>query len=1164
MRGGPIFVNYESLLLNLGGGVTPSGHRARQNTRAATLVIGIGGTGVAALTELKRKVCQDLIPDNSNEPIPRYRHIQFLAIDSDEDVIAGMQGDAKIDPVSDFFLLSAPSLWDALSVQKTIRSNPLFHWMDIDHLPPVFSPVNAYGVRQIGRFFLVSRAAALKAKIAEKCTAALRGLDAPSLHIYILAGLSGGTGSGCFLDTCYIVHKVLEEMGWYASSCISGLFFLPDVILSKPGMAADPACVNRNRANGYAALKELDYHMDLRAACDSFRQDYGAFSVDTRNPPVDLCCLISATRADGSILPNGYSYAIEQAADYIMSHLIDHPNDGLTLHAHLAGVVHGTANLSHRHGANCSYHLLGTANAEIPITQIATYLSAGYYRRFQKRVGWETVNLTRDVVDDWMRKLDLTAEQVFHALCRDCEPLTLPDVEPKTLLQLGVLPKGSAPQCWAMPGEAWLDKCSGRREQNRAALSANLSSFDFRAASAGSLVGRVFRTLCELSMDPEYGPYYAASLLRHAGYDMMSALRGAIKQAEEQLETQKFHFHSENGPLDYVVQCSENLVRHTLFVRRRNYEIYRESVASFYKVLDRLHALEDTLKTLHMLMATLDRLYNSYFRPLLQLLDNLQETFAEDIRYLDSPAAVAPCTTHIPDFQALRPHLDEIIDDLDENALVTPFMTHILNGYDQWQSDDDGKIGPYISRYMEQTFGSAVNRSLQDHLFDRYPDAGGNPYLLSEAVERDILSRLHQDAFPMFLCNPAFDLSDPTVTYEQSQILSPSTAPAVQSAASAFRQANSAYVVYQTRYHNRISVIRCFSGVPLYACGALWMWKHAYDNMDEPYIHLYAHTGRGMDGSRDWYTFLPDPVPVSCTPHRSPDQEALLDLYRRGEEAGIIGTNHRDSLVLFETPPLVLPDYGPEDFWKDHVFQFVPFDAARTALRQRLNDFCNHIPVQEEHPLKDDGDRRLGNAVVAQVRQDHFLRFPVLQQILREELEKLRTLHEALQRLDAIGKELSRYRPDLEDFFDMLFYGILDCTDSMGQPAYNAKTSRILFRYTNQDGLPDCQLLTREGDPDLPYSRSFPFYQAFLSYHALPEASPVRQEIQFLLQQRRAAPLPPESTPILSQLKEAWNSQSIQTMGYLLCDLPTPQEREDVRYFYTQLVEHLQTFTSPC
>ena len=76
-------MTYESLLLNFGGGVIPSGHRSRPYAGAATLLIGIGGTGVDVLTKIKQKVYQDLIPDNPGEPIPRYGHIQFLAIDSD-------------------------------------------------------------------------------------------------------------------------------------------------------------------------------------------------------------------------------------------------------------------------------------------------------------------------------------------------------------------------------------------------------------------------------------------------------------------------------------------------------------------------------------------------------------------------------------------------------------------------------------------------------------------------------------------------------------------------------------------------------------------------------------------------------------------------------------------------------------------------------------------------------------------------------------------------------------------------------------------------------------------------------------------------------------------------------------------------------------------------
>ena len=456
-------MTYESLLLNYGGGIISSSKQSKQYAGAAAVAIGIGGTGVAALAELKRKVYQQLIPDNPNDPVPRYDHIQFLAIDSDEDVIAKMKGKARINGSSEFFSISNPHLRATLEGKDIIRKNPLFNWMEIDKITALLSPQGAGGIRQVGRYLLLSKAAALKTKIEEVCTTALRGLESPSLDIYIFAGISGGTGSGCFLDTCYIVRQALEEKGWASSGNIMGFFFLPDVVTSKSEVANNAACVAYNHSNGYAAMKELDYLMDLKAGNDFFRQNYGAFSVNTQKPPVDLCHLISATQADGRVLANGFGYGIHVASDYVMSYLADvelgettagDEDGGLTMRGHLANVNQGVSRLPRRHGSNLSYHVLGAANAEIPMTQIATYLAAGFYRRFQERIGRETTVITKNVVDDWVRKLGLTADQVYNEVVKGCESLVLPDIDLKILASEGIVPRGKAPQCWVTPGDA--------------------------------------------------------------------------------------------------------------------------------------------------------------------------------------------------------------------------------------------------------------------------------------------------------------------------------------------------------------------------------------------------------------------------------------------------------------------------------------------------------------------------------------------------------------------------------------------------------------------------------------------------------------------------------------------------------------------------------------
>ena len=99
---------------------------------AAALAIGIGGTGVAALAELKQKVYPQLEPDDPDSPVPEYQHIQFLAIDSDTTDIDQMRGKAKLDRGQDFFSINNPNLAAALRAKDLIKGNASLNWMDID------------------------------------------------------------------------------------------------------------------------------------------------------------------------------------------------------------------------------------------------------------------------------------------------------------------------------------------------------------------------------------------------------------------------------------------------------------------------------------------------------------------------------------------------------------------------------------------------------------------------------------------------------------------------------------------------------------------------------------------------------------------------------------------------------------------------------------------------------------------------------------------------------------------------------------------------------------------------------------------------------------------------------------------------------------------------
>ena len=536
-------MTYDSLLMNNGGGIISTTQKSEQFGGAA-LCIGIGGTGVAALAQLKRKVFQQLEPDDPDSPIPQYKHIQFLAIDSDDTAVDNIKGTARLTK-DEYFSISMPNLKAILKEpsKATIVNNPVMSWMDADKIKDLLSPQGAGGVRQVGRFLLLSKATSLKERIKQKCTTALQGTK-PAMDVYVFAGISGGTGSGCFIDTCYIVRQALEEQGLDGNGNIMGFFYLPDVVTSKPEVAVKAASVEYNNSNGYAAMKELDYLMNLHDEQDWFRQNYGSFSINTQEAPVDMCHLLSAQKANGTLIPNGFGYCINVAADYVMAYLakVNMPEgkedtQGLTMQGHLSNVKHGVDALKRTYGANLSYHILGASNAEIPMSQIATYLAAGFYRRFEEGVGRQKVSITPDEVSQWATKWGLKAEDIEGRMMAGCTMLNLPDTDIQQLKSMCPVPKDKCPDPWWTIGMQWMDQCSGKFTKNREALNGGLVSNLAAKNSDGSLLGKVFRELSSLAQDPSYGPYYAARLMYSKTNDLRTWALGVQKQASKEAST---------------------------------------------------------------------------------------------------------------------------------------------------------------------------------------------------------------------------------------------------------------------------------------------------------------------------------------------------------------------------------------------------------------------------------------------------------------------------------------------------------------------------------------------------------------------------------------------------------------------------------------------------
>ena len=1007
---------YDSLLLNCGGGIINHSQQSKQYRGAAALAIGIGGTGVAALAELKQQVYLQLEPDNPDSPVPEYQHIQFLAIDSDTTDIDRMRGKAKLDKGREFFSINNPNLAAALRAKNLIEGDASLNWMDIDHIDGLLSTQGAGGVRQVGRYLLISKAGALKNAIESKCWQALNGMNGPNLDVYIFAGISGGTGGGCFLDTCYIAQKALENMGMAQFANVMGLFFLPDVITSKPQVASDPAKVKYNSSNGYAAMKELDYLMSLKDADDWFRQDYGTFKIETQKPPVKMCHLISATKSDDSLVPNGFRYCTNMAADYVMAYLADVqlPKYGLTMRGHLANVDNGVSGLPRMHGSNLPYHILGAASAEIPMTQISTYLAAGFMRRFKEAVGKDQLGqkLTRKTVDDWVEDIGLTARQVYNDVTHGCPNLMLPDIG------IGVMPpKGGGAAPWDTAARNWCTRCEGQRLRNRAALEGELPrSLLDEDATDDSLIGRTFRKLCDIAKNPELGPYYAAFLLSRNGDDLKAAVEGAIQEIQGQKRDQQTYLDS---AADRIVQASTNFCANRFFGigDKRAYNDYVDSVKEYYRTYNRVQECTDVENTLRKFREQLENLNSGYFALLTEVLDNLLETFEEDEQWLDSPAASASSgyTKRILQLSDIRPRLDEAIDELNATQLVRNFTEHLMKDPKQWKSRDDGKIGLYISEFMVTVFQTQTNRSLEDYLYEKYPETGHNSAQLAQAVSDDILDGVYNDAKPMFWCSPTFPLGrdDNTVTFNSSSLSVPANASAVCSAAQQFGAAHNEFFVRRTGLKNRIFALRFCSGIPFYAYAGVPQMKRIYDENRTTQFgvgaHLYAYTGRGQDdsGFHDWRNFLPVPIPYSYRPDLVDHAQELLALYDEGVKKQIIYTSDGQNYFVRQSAPQDIAEYKPEEFTVNGRLDADRLQKEKKHLQDLLSGMYDPANGGRQVALKNDGAVSAGTACVDRVRKDYFMHYPMLQRIVRQELEKQEKIRRAMEQLDQIEREYS-------------------------------------------------------------------------------------------------------------------------------------------------------------
>ena len=226
------------------------------------LVLGLGGIGTAVLQEFRQAAARAARRRT-------WPHIRLLSIDTDSDGHdrAIQQPDSVLTPEE---ILVTPFQRLSHYVKRQHEREELERWLPLTQLTSVpRGQTTADGWRALGRLAFVSSGPVLPARLRhdlEACTdektlteTARRtalGLRTTRPRVYVVTSLTGGTGSGMFLDLAALLRRELRQIGCPRAELIA--------VLLAP--AANRNADSRAAANSYAALCELKHFAESEGA----------------------------------------------------------------------------------------------------------------------------------------------------------------------------------------------------------------------------------------------------------------------------------------------------------------------------------------------------------------------------------------------------------------------------------------------------------------------------------------------------------------------------------------------------------------------------------------------------------------------------------------------------------------------------------------------------------------------------------------------------------------------------------------------------------------------------------------------------------------------------------------------------------------------------------
>ena len=982
---------YRKLSLDSGGGIVSRDQQADQVKHTATILIGLGGTGVDALRTIKTQVYSRLKPDDPKAATPEYAHIRFLGVDTynndaARDNLEG-KGVMMLDR-TEFFSIADPGMGATLRNEVVLKNRRELGWLCGEKIDaPGLSMMGTGGIRQVGRFMMMDKSQEFMNRLQKEIDAAKSGLVNPQVNIHIFTGLTGGTGSGCFLDVCYMARNIANSIGGVS---ILGYFFLPDVNLEKIPVG-DPVPRAYIPRNGYAAMQELDYCMNLQYNGGAFVQEYQNHKrIEWNEAPVDMAHLICAPNASANLLPHGYDYAMDVTAEYLMDFLTD-SNGQFDLHQQLANfkAMVLAKDTMKSHGFNLDYCAIGGACAKIPMREINTYLASHLFAHFD--IIQQNIPAQGDVETLAVQALAEDAQGVggiYESLLREIRENAGDDYAPYRDDWKYVRDYGNSELVLSYTNQTAAKL--NRVESNARSMMA--------AGNKDSLLDRLQAQLALVLRDINRGPVFAQRMLSAAqDHNLLHLIDGLVQENssrwnQEAAQTELRDSDYKNAKENFENNCEGIFARLKAPKRLQAYEWYLLCLEQHKLAMDAYGQMNEVLTTLRKQVADIS---GSYYAKLSRVMKNLIETFAENRSALADPEVLngtGGFATPMMTIAELQDTLDAEVNKLNIPNMMDAFMSELLANEDAWITEDENKITHLVTDFfVKKAFGGFADRSITAFLQDKYN--ADNAALLAQEVFDDWVFPLTQRARPLFSFNGTTWSRNQTARLSFLSI--PAASAPIVAAADMMQQVDPSWPSKDSALTDRIYAMSVACALPLCAYNNCQAYEQDYFSAGAVGRHYYE--GKPVEGMRfdDWRKL----------PSLTPQSLLVLDSVPMGMQEIIRPAQALfDRAVAFDLidneSQLCKPDEQAAAQRKDLIERCctlaetikTPEDIAeaRTLLR-KLED-AKKLPVTPtQYAMRNDGyawnieDKR-------RIQKDYFVASPVLQMEIHDILAMLERL----------------------------------------------------------------------------------------------------------------------------------------------------------------------------